>query len=76
MTYQEAIQRRRLARRSMLGLTSGTIAATMFGRWGPTGAANTCTEKEAGAARIVHDNDKHYRAGSRTIRYCYRTARR
>ena len=40
MSFQETIQRRRLARRNMLGLASGTIAATMFGKWGLTGLAN------------------------------------
>ena len=59
MSFQETIQRRRLARRSMLGLASGTIAATMFGKWGLTGAANARTampyRQQAGYGDLVPD---------------------
>ncbi|MGH2614503.1 MAG: alkaline phosphatase PhoX [Thermomicrobiales bacterium] len=41
MNRQEALQRRRLGRRRLLGLAGGTVAATVFGPWGLTGAAST-----------------------------------
>lgn len=59
MTFQETIQWRRLARRQMLGLASGTIAATMFGRWGLTSVANARAampyNQEAGYGDLLPD---------------------
>ncbi|MBA2598131.1 MAG: DUF839 domain-containing protein [Chloroflexia bacterium] len=37
---QQELQRRRLGRRRLLGLAGGTVAATVFGPWGLTGAAS------------------------------------
>ena len=50
---QELLHRRRLGRRRLLGLAGGTVAATMFGRWGldrawPRRARSASLNQQAG----------------------------